>query len=81
MPHYLVTLQVTVNGYEKETTRLIEADYPLEAERQAILKEAHNAVDVEDIHEGVIDDVFLYHVLDIKTVVDEHVVILTKYLE
>lgn len=78
MNKYLVTIMVTVSGYEKVAYQLVQAQTLRDAEMAAIKAEAHNELD--QTISGWIDDVFYYAICDIVELTEDHFNVLSRYI-
>ena len=79
MNKYLVTIMVTVSGYEKMVYLLVQAQTLRDAEMAAIKAEAHNELD--PTVSGWVDDIFYYTVRDIVELTEDHFNVLSRYIE
>jgi hypothetical protein len=52
MNHYLVKLDLMIEGNEKTSVNLVGADTPAEAGRQALINEAHNKIGEAETHQA-----------------------------
>lgn len=78
MNKYLVTIMVTVSGYEKVAYQLVQAETMWGAEMAAIKAEAHNELD--QTISGWIDDIFYYTIRDIVELTEDHFNVLSRYI-
>ena len=78
MNKYLVTIMVTVSGYEKEAYQLVQAETMWRAEMAAVKAEAHNEVDLTV--SGWVDDIFYYTIRDIVELTEDHFNVLSRYI-
>ena len=79
MNKYLVTIMVTVSGYEKVAYQLVQAETMCGAEIAAVNAEAHNELD--PTVSGWVDDIFYYTVRDIVELTEDHFNVLSRYIE
>lgn len=78
MNKYLVTIMVTVSGYEKVAYQLVQAQTIRGAEMAAVKAEAHNEVDLTV--SGWVDDIFYYTCRDIVELTEDHFNVLSRYI-
>ena len=78
MNKYLVTIMVTVSGYEKVAYQLVPAEPMWGAEIAAVKAEAHNELD--QTISGWIDDIFYYTIRDIVELTEDHFNVLSRYI-
>lgn len=78
MNKYLVTIMVTVSGYEKVAYQLVQAHTMWGAEVAAIKAEAHNELD--PMVSGWVDDIFYYTIRDIVELTEDHFNVLSRYI-
>lgn len=78
MNKYLVTIMVTVSGYEKVAYQLVQAQTIGGAEMAAVKAEAHNELD--PTVSGWIDDIFYYTIRDIVELTEDHFNLLSRYI-
>ena len=78
MNKYLVTIMVTVSGYEKVAHQLVQAETMRGAEMAAIEDVAHNELD--QTVSGWIDDIFYYTIRDIVELTEDHFNVLSRYI-
>ena len=78
MNKYLVTIMVTVSGYEKVAYQLVQAQTMWRAEMAAVKAESHNEVDLTV--SGWVDDIFYYTIRDIVELTEDHFNVLSRYI-
>ena len=78
MNKYLVTIMVTVSGYEKVAYQLVQAQTMWGAEIAAAKAEAHNELD--QTVSGWVDDIFYYTIRDIVELTEDHFNVLSRYI-